>query len=150
MSDNRSEIDSNAARLARKCNYQVQIDGPITGDFESNDNDPQDVYGKGTIIIDGERVTWSRSRGNTRQFNAYSAQTRVSVTDWTKRQDAEAIRSAIVEALYDSPERPIRSHGVIYTIHEIDRMIETERTTKPKKQSDDEDDDLKLIIGGSS
>jgi hypothetical protein len=150
MSDSQSEIHSNAARLARKCNHQVEIDGPITGGFESNDNDLADVYGKGTILIDGERVTWSRSPGNTRQFNAYSAQTKVAVKDWTNRQDAEVIRLAIVEALYDSPELPFRSHGSIHTRREIDCMPEKERTTEPKQQSGGEDDDLNLIIGGSS
>ncbi len=112
MSNQDEELDLNSAeaRLARKLNYTAVADFETIEDYylsANDDNYPDELDGKGTILIDGERVEWTRSRGDYRlkAWGRYQGQTRVYVKDnWRERQDHELIEIAITEALYDAWE----------------------------------------------
>jgi hypothetical protein len=107
--DEEFDLHSEEARLARKLNYQAEADFETIKDYYSSGNDanvPDELDGKGTILIDGERVKWTRSRGNYRlKYGRYYGQTIVGVNNWRERPDRHVIEQAITDSLYDAWEK---------------------------------------------
>jgi hypothetical protein len=104
--ERRDLVDSDEAKEARKLNYQVEV-SEIQGDWgddgynPSPGDTPDTLYGKGTIVIDGERVKFSQHR-HTDYACSIATSTRIyTVNNCTKRQDIDVIRLAIEEALWN-------------------------------------------------
>jgi hypothetical protein len=92
------------AKEARRLTYQVEVAVDTLRGY-SDPLYPDDTYavhidGKGTILIDNERVQFVVSHGQLRASTGYDGQTRVAVKDWRKRKDAMAIGRAINEAIW--------------------------------------------------
>jgi hypothetical protein len=135
---------SDEAQRARKHNYQVEVDPPTVqmdfGDWTDNEFAivPDVVFGKGTVLIDGTRVRFTKHsyKGITGRTDVATA-LRLAVKDWQHRQDAISIRRAITEALWeewDKQEAPRLSRQVKREDQEIAKAITDGRLPQDAEQ----------------
>ena len=143
MSDNDFYF-SDEAQCARKHNYQVEVDPETVqmdfGDWTDNEFAivPDVVFGKGTILIDGTRVRFTKHRYKriTGPRDVATA-LRIALTDWQHRQDAISIRRAITEALWeewDKQEAPRLARQVKREEQEIAKAITDGRLPQDVEQ----------------
>ena len=99
---------------------------------------PVDLDGKGTILIDGKRVRFSRSHGKQRAANliyqdyrlpTYYGQTRVGVNNWRTTHSEADIEMAITEALQKQMGRRAwtSTRGTLRRIRSDERRRSTRR-----------------------
>jgi hypothetical protein len=90
------DMYSEAARLARKPNYQVELEEPTNA---KNEHMWFIEYkAKGTVLLEGSRVRWAHSPVKKSGGDLYML-TRAASPGWTKCQDARQIRLAIRDAI---------------------------------------------------